>query len=205
MNGAAQSPMVGAESGGARVCRNRLGRMYLLVAFMWLGGGAALSGAVFGNEAWGGYGGTSLSASDHGRGIIERVFDPWRRYSHRLLLVYPSEWTGEPLYSAEIRVVKVDPHVALHFFKQDGDAFMYLNHGQDQGGLRYYYGAIFPVYGIKAYVTATEIPGPTLPPHRLDEQARHVLMIQLQSIDDHGGVEAYVEMLERRGYFPPTY
>ncbi|ABI57076.1 hypothetical protein ACN2MM_09395 [Alkalilimnicola ehrlichii MLHE-1] len=137
---------------------------------------------------------------------VDANFNRLRRYSTELTLTYPDAPAGDSRHTVRIRVVRVHPHVAIHYFKRDRDAYMYLNHGLDDRGYRYYHAVQFPVIGMKTYITehAMDNDGEIAPRELLDEDARRILALQLSEIDRYGGIAAYAAMLEKRGYFPAT-
>lgn len=101
-----------------------------------------------------------------------------------------------------INVVKVHPHVWIHYIAEN-DAFMWLNHGMDKAGNRFYYSIIFPTIGMKTYVTRTEVAGRIMPWGSLDQDSKDILALQLAEVERHGGSFAdYVNnLLVNRGSF----
>jgi len=122
------------------------------------------------------------------------------QYSRGLVLSYPDD-VGNVAYRVNIRVVAVHPHVVIHYFKDE--AYMFLQHGKDSQKNKYYHSILYPVIGMKTYVTPTAMSGPIAPRALLDQDSLEILDLQLSEIERHGGVEEYIKMLEKRGWFEP--
>ncbi len=120
-------------------------------------------------------------------------------YSQIVSVTAPIGPNGSLVPYAKIRVVKVHPHVSLHYFKKDNDPYMFLNHCLNSENIRYYNAILFPIIGMKSYVTYDEPKGSIMPYHLLDEDSKRLLDLQLSEIDRYGGLEAYVKMLEKKG------
>ncbi|MCM2276932.1 MAG: hypothetical protein NDJ89_02510 [Oligoflexia bacterium] len=139
-------------------------------------------------------GGTSAHAAN--AGSIENL----DRYSREIVLSFPDD-NGGVAYRVPIRVILVHPNVAIHYFKKDEDPYMYLNHGKDTQGNRFYNAILYPVIGMKSYVVPFATLGPVMPEHLLDKDSREILALQLSEIQRYGGLKPYADMLEKRGFF----
>lgn len=122
------------------------------------------------------------------------------RFSRDITLSYPDE-LGNVAYKVKIKVVPVHPNVAIHYFKDE--PYMFLQHGKDSQEGKYYQSILYPIIGMKTYVTPFNMSGPILPVSLLDKNSQEILSLQISEIKRYGGVENYVKMLEKRGWFAP--